>query len=171
MSFVVKKRNMKKIIAVFILVVTFSINAQEKQFTTKALNDVLLTEEGAEIIFSDILETYKGKTILIDIWAGWCSDCIKGMPKVKKLQKKNKNVVFLFLSLDKTEENWQKAIKTFKIKGEHYYLASGWKGAFCSTIDLDWIPRYIIVNPEGEIVLYKAIKADDPRIESVLKGL
>ena len=171
MSFVVKKRNMKKIIAVLILVITFSINAQEKQFTTKALNDVLLTTDGAEIIFSDILETYKGKTILIDIWAGWCSDCIKGMPKVKKLQKKNKNVVFLFLSLDKTEENWQKAIKAFKIKGEHYYLASGWKGAFCSTIDLDWIPRYIIVNPEGEIVLYKAIKADDPRIESVLKGL
>ena len=162
---------MKKIIAALILVITFSINAQEKQFTSKALNDVLLTEEGAEITFSDILETYKGKTILIDIWAGWCNDCIKGMSKVKKLQKKNKNVVFLFLSLDKTEENWQKAIKTFKVKGEHYYLASGWKGAFCSTIDLDWIPRYIIVNPEGEIVLYKAIKADDPRIESVLKGL
>jgi thiol-disulfide isomerase/thioredoxin len=162
---------MKKTITVLILAITFSINAQEKLFTTKALNDVLLTEEGAEIIFSDILETYKGKTILIDIWAGWCSDCIKGMPKVKKLQKKNKNVVFLFLSLDKTEENWQKAIKTFKIKGEHYYIASGWKGAFCSTIDLDWIPRYMIVNPEGEIVLYKAIKADDPQIESVLKGL
>ena len=162
---------MKKIIALLLLVITFSINAQEKQFTVNALNDVLLTEEGVEIIFSDVLETYKGKTILIDIWAGWCSDCIKGMPKVKKLQKKNKNVVFLFLSLDKTEENWQKAIKTFKIKGEHYYLASGWKGAFCSTIDLDWIPRYIIVNPESEIVLYKAIKANDSRIESALKGL
>ncbi|MFK5981410.1 MAG: thioredoxin family protein [Flavobacteriaceae bacterium] len=162
---------MKKIVTILILVIAFSTNAQEKSFTTKALNDVLLTEEGTEITFSDILETYKGKTILIDIWAGWCSDCIKGMPKVKKLQKNNKNVVFLFLSLDKTEENWQKAIKTFKIKGEHYYLASGWKGAFCSTIDLDWIPRYMIVNPEGEIVLYKAIKADDPQIESVLKGL
>lgn len=162
---------MKKIVTVFILVITFSINAQEKSFTAKALNDVLLTTDGSEIIFSDILETYKGKTILIDIWAGWCSDCIKGMPKVKKLQKKHKNVVFLFLSLDKTVKNWKKAIKTFKIKGEHYYLASGWKGAFSSTIDLDWIPRYMIINPEGEIVLYKAIKADDSRIESLLKGM
>ena len=90
------------------------------------------------------------------------------MPKVKKLQKKNKNVVFLFLSLDKTTENWKKAIKTFKIKGEHYYIASGWKGAFCSSIDLDWIPRYIVINPEGEISLYKAIKADDDRISNAL---
>jgi len=79
--------------------------------------------------------------------------------------------VFLFLSLDKTTENWKKAIKTFKIKGEHYYIASGWKGDFCSSIDLDWIPRYIVINPEGEIALYKAIKADDSRIESILKDL
>jgi len=162
---------MNKIVTVILLIITFSINAQEKQFTRKALNDVLLTTEGAEITFSDILETNKGKTIVIDIWAGWCSDCIKGMPKVKKLQKKYKNVTFLFLSLDKTAENWKKAIKTFKIEGEHYYIASGWKGAFCSTIDLDWIPRYMIVNPEGEIVLYKAIKVDDSRIENVLESL
>ena len=167
----VKKTNMKKAITIILLFIAFSINAQENQFTSKALNDVLLATDDSEIIFSDILEIHKGKTILIDIWAGWCSDCIKGMPKVKKLQKKHENVVFLFLSLDKTTKNWKKAIKTFKVKGEHYYLASGWKGAFCSTIDLDWVPRYIIINPEGEIVLYKAIKADDPRIENILQGL
>ncbi len=148
----------------------FSVKAQESSFSTEALNDILITNEEAEVTFSEILETYKGKTILIDIWAGWCSDCIKGIPKVKKLQKRNKNVVFLFLSLDKTIENWKKAIKTFKIKGEHYYIASGWKGDFCSSLDLDWIPRYIVINPEGNIVLYKAIKADDERISKALNN-
>ena len=147
----------------------FSVKAQEKTFTTEALNDVFLTTEEKEITFFEILDIHKGKTIFIDIWAGWCSDCIKGMPKVKKLQKKNKNIVFLYLSLDKSTEKWKKAIKTFDVTGEHYYIKSGWKGGFCSSIDLDWIPRYMVVNPEGEIVLYKAIKADDEKISEALK--
>lgn len=162
---------MKKTLFAFFILLAFSITAQEKYFSTVALQDTMLTIDNTEIFFSEILDTYKGKTILIDIWAGWCKDCIGGLPKVKKLQKKNKEVVFLFLSLDKTTENWKKAIDVFKIKGAHFYIESGWKGAFCSSLDLDWIPRYMIVNPKGEIILYKAIKADDHRIERILKGL
>ena len=94
----------------------YSVKAQENSFSSKALNDILLTNEEVEITFSEILDLYKGKNILIDIWAGWCSDCVKGMPKVKKIQKKNKNAVFLFLSLDKSTEKWQKAIKTLNIE-------------------------------------------------------
>ena len=163
---------MKKI--VFIVIVTlfsFSTVAQEITFSKEALADTLKTLDNSEKTFSEILNTYKGKTILIDVWAGWCKDCVGGLPKVKKLQKKNKNVVFLFLSLDKTSESWKKAIDVFKIKGEHYFIQSGWKGALCSSIDLDWIPRYMIVNPEGKINLFKAVKADDEKIENILQGL
>mgnify|MGYP000051487868 CR=1 FL=1 len=165
-----KPKHMKQIL--FLITLTFavfSVKAQENIFSTEALNDVFLTTEETEITFFEILDIHKGKTIFIDIWAGWCSDCIKGMPKVKKIQKKNKNVVFLYLSLDKSIEKWEKAIKTFDVEGEHYYIESGWKGGFCSSIDLDWIPRYMVINPEGEIVLYKAIKADDERISEALK--
>jgi len=162
---------MKKLLFLIILFfAVYSVKAQENSFSTKALNDVLLTNEEVEITFFEILDLYKGKTILIDIWAGWCSDCVKGMPKVKKIQKKNKNAVFLFLSLDKSTEKWQKAIKALNIEGEHYYIASGWKGDFCSSLELDWIPRYMVVNPEGKIVLYKAIKADDERISKALNN-
>jgi len=79
---------MKQIILIVLILISISVKSQEKTFSTKALNDVFLTIDEAEITFSEILKTYKGKTVLIDIWAGWCSDCIKGMPKVKKLQKK-----------------------------------------------------------------------------------
>ena len=160
----------KLLLSITLIFAVYSVRAQENSFTTEALNDVLLTYEEEEINFFEILDLYKGKTIVIDIWAGWCSDCIKGMPKVRKLQKKNKNVVFLFLSLDKSTEKWKKAIKTFNVKGEHYYLKSGWKGGFCSSIELDWIPRYMVINPKGEIVLYKAIKVDDERISKALNN-
>ena len=160
---------MKIIISSILFLFVITIQAQVKSFSEEALNDTFVSYEGEDITFSEILDSYKGKTILIDVWAAWCKDCIKGMPKVKKLQKKNKDVVFLFLSLDKTEETWKKAIDKFEIVGEHYYVPLGWKSPFCSSIDLDWVPRYMIVNPEGEISLYKAIKADDKNIKETLK--
>ncbi len=149
----------------------FMATAQQTQFSTEALNDTFLTLEGEEILFSNILSTYQGKRILIDIWAGWCKDCVGGMPNVKELQKKHKDVVFLFLSLDKTPEKWKNAIDVLDIKGEHYYISSGWKGAFCSAIELDWIPRYMVVNPQGKIILYKAIKATDKQLDKALQGI
>ena len=162
---------MNKILFLIILFFSLcSVKAQESSFSSKALNDVLLTNEEVEITFSEILDLYKGKNILIDIWAGWCSDCVKGMSKIKKIQKNNKNTVFLFLSLDRSIEKWQKVIKALNIEGEHYYIASGWKGDFCSSLKLDWIPRYLVVNPEGEITLYKAIKADDEKISKALNN-
>lgn len=163
---------MKQILFIIIVIFTsFSTEAQEISFSKEALNDIFISQNEEEISFSEILNKYKGKTILIDIWAGWCKDCIEGLPKVKKLQKKNKEIVFLFLSLDKTPENWKKAIAVFEIKGEHYLNKTGWKSDFNKSIKLDWIPRYMIVNPEGEINLFKAVKADDERIKSILQGL
>ena len=160
---------MRYILILFLLVTT-SVFSQT-QFTQEALDDVFLTRDQKEIPFSEILKQYKGKTIFIDVWAGWCGDCRKGMPDVKKLQKKHKDVLFLFLSLDKTLQSWKQAITALNIKGEHYFIASGWKGAFCSSIQLDWIPRYMIVNPKGEITLYKAVKADDEKITRLLREL
>ncbi|MFT4696912.1 MAG: thiol-disulfide isomerase/thioredoxin [Flavobacteriaceae bacterium] len=160
---------MKIIISSILLLFVITIQAQKTSFSSEALNDTFVSFEGNNITFSEILESHKGKTILIDIWAGWCKDCIIGMPKVKELQKKNKDVVFLFLSLDKTQETWKKVIDKYKMEGEHYFIPLGWKSPFCSSIDLDWVPRYMIVNPEGEISLYKAIKADDEILIEILK--
>jgi hypothetical protein len=42
------------------------------------------------------------------------------------------------------------------------------KGAFGKSIALDWIPRYMVVNKEGKLVLFKAIETTDERIIEVL---
>ncbi|MEH6765695.1 TlpA family protein disulfide reductase [Aequorivita antarctica] len=157
---------MKLLITLF-LFVSFA-QAQQKTFTEAALNEKFLSEDNSEITFSEVLQQYKGKTVFIDIWASWCKDCIVGMPKVHKLQKDNPEIVFLFLSLDKETESWKNGIEKYGVIGENYFIPAGWKGDFCTSIDLDWIPRYMIVNPEGEISLYKAIDTND---ENLLKAL
>ena len=45
------------------------------------------------------------------------------------------------------------------------------KGVFGKAIDLDWIPRYIIIDKKGKIVRYRAIETDFAAIDETLKSL
>ena len=165
---------MKKLIVSFFVALGLisCSNAQKTEFSKEALADKMLSADGTELVFSDILKKYEGKTVIIDIWASWCPDCVKGMPKVVELQKQFPDVVYLFLSYDKTPESWSKGIEKYGVQGEHYLILSKWKGGtFSNSIDLDWIPRYMVLNKKGEISLYKAIEADDEKLISTIKNL
>jgi thiol-disulfide isomerase/thioredoxin len=168
---------MKKILLLLALTlatfVTYSYTQKEDEtaFKKEALDNQLITADGNQMAFRDILKKYKGKTIVIDVWASWCSDCIKGMPKVKALQSEFTDVTYLFVSMDKTPEAWKKGIEKYGVTGEHYMATDGMKGVFGQAISLDWIPRYMIVNKKGKIVLFKAIEADDEKLIETLKTL
>ena len=138
-------------------------------FSDAALNDTFISLDGESIQFKDILKQHEGKKIVIDVWATWCRDCIVGMPKVKKLQEKFPDAAFVFLSLDRTQKAWKSGIEKYDVEGDHYYMQSGWDGAFGKFVDLDWIPRYMVVDSDGTIKLFKAIKADDKKIKKALK--
>ncbi len=156
----------------FIVFVTIlSCNSQEpKQFSEAALNDTFTTLEGNQITVKSILEKHKGKTIVIDIWASWCGDCIKGMPKVKALQNQFKEVSYLFFSLDRGEDAWKRGIKKYNVKGEHYFMQNAKKCDFADFVNISWIPRYMVVNKAGEIVVFNVIEANDNKLIEALKN-
>lgn len=166
-------KSMKKILLILSIVMTTisCTNAQEKQFSEEALNGQITNLEGTEIAFRDIIEKHKGKTILIEVWASWCSDCVKAMPKLKEIQKENPDVDYVFISMDKSFEKWNEGIKKHEVEGDHYWVndEKGMKGSFGQSIDLDWIPRYIVVNKEGSVDLYRAIEKDFDKITKALK--
>lgn len=166
---------MKKLILLPILLLAMisCTQAQENTaFGKDALEAKMTTLDGKEIAFKDILSKYKGKTIVIDVWASWCPDCIKGMPKVHDLQKQFPNAIYLFLSYDKVDEKWKQGIEKYGANGENYHVGVSMKeGAFAKDIKLDWIPRYMVVDKKGKIVLFKAIEADDAKLIETLKNL
>lgn len=80
---------MKKIILLLITAVTFSCSKPQKtEFSKAALSETLLATDGSQVAFKDILEKYKGKTVVIEVWASWCGDCVKAMPKLKNYKLK-----------------------------------------------------------------------------------
>jgi len=162
---------MKNIFLVFLFVTTLLScqNRVETQFSEAALNDEFVTLNGDSMLFKNILETHKGSTVFIDVWASWCKDCFKGLPSVKALQAEHPEVDFVYLSLDKTQKAWKKGIERLEIKGDHYFMQSGWKGAMGTFLDLDWIPRYMIIDKQGAIKVFKAIKTSDITLLNNLK--
>jgi thiol-disulfide isomerase/thioredoxin len=164
---------MKKIFVLATILISTLGCAQKEEtsFKKEGLENIMVTTENKPITFAEILKKYEGKTIVIDVWASWCSDCVKGMPKVKELQEKNPEVTFLFISMDKSYESWLKGIEKYEVRGEHYLTADGMKGVFGKSIDLDWIPRYMVVDKTGKIALYKVIEADDEKLIKTLESL
>ena len=163
---------MKNLALLFIAFATFSCTqAQKTEFSKKALSETLLTTDGSQIKFEEILKNQKGKTTVIEVWASWCGDCVKVMPKLKELQANNPTVSYVFLSMDKTADKWKEGIEKHELNGLHYMANDGMKGAFGKAIDLDWIPRYIIIDKTGKIVLYRAIETDFEQINTTLKKL
>ena len=163
----------KKLFALIALLISIMGCAQkdETNFRKEALSNAMVTVENEPIEFAEILKKYEGKTIVIDVWASWCSDCIKGMPKLKELQVKYPDAIYLFISMDKTYEAWKNGIEKYDVNGEHYLTSDGMKGVFGKSIDLNWIPRYMVVDKTGKIALYNVIEADDEKLIKTLESL
>lgn len=153
---------MKKIILAMTMVLTTLTSCAQKEFSKDALNYELTALDGSKNSFQSIIEKHKGKKVVIEIWAGWCSDCVKAMPKVKEMQATNPNADFVFISMDKSMNKWKEAVEKHELKGDLYWVDDKklMKGEFGKAIDLDWIPRYIVLNEEGQIVVYRAIETD-----------
>lgn len=157
------------------LFLTFSTiscsNAQKTEFSKKALDEKIISIDGNSISFQEVLNQFKGKTIVLEVWASWCGDCVKAMPQMKELQANNPDVTYLFLSMDKTIDNWKAGIEKHQLKGNHYLVNGGMRDSFGKALDLDWIPRYIIIDKTGKIIIYRAIETDFEKINTTLKSL
>jgi len=139
------------------------------KFTDKVLTSNLYTIDDKLINFAEIINQHKGKKIVLDVWASWCADCVRGFPAVKNLQKEYPDVVFIFLSVDKNIHDWKKGISRFDIIGEHYYVENDFDSELANFLGLSWIPRYVVINEKGDISLFKAKQASDENIIIALK--
>lgn len=163
---------MKKIIALFMIIASVSCTKAQTEFNKESQEYALTNIEGKPEFFKEILDKNQGKTIMIEVWASWCSDCVKAMERVKTIQESNPEVVYVFISMDKNIDKWREGVEKHQLKGKHFWVddKNGMKGEFGQSIGLDWIPRYIVVDKTGKILIYKAVETDFEKIIETLKS-
>ena len=103
-----------------------------------------------ENILQTILNKYKGKAVLIDIWATWCGPCKAGHQIMKpwKQELKGKNIQFVYITSPTSPlATWQEMIKD--IDGDHYYLTKEQYNYILNKYESQGIPTYAIYDAEG----------------------
>lgn len=169
---------MKKIFVLLVLALNILTScAQNKSAPDYLLNNEfpnnikevkIQTIDGQSVTFGEVLEQHKGKKIVLDFWASWCGDCLRGLPSFQKLQEETTNVDYILLSVDRSETSWKKAITKLKIDGNHYFITDGFKSELANYVDLDWIPRYMILDETGKIIVDKSVNAGDSEFRNIL---
>lgn len=163
---------MKNTICSLILAICcISCSDAQKTLSNEALNATMMAADGTNPTLADVIAKHKGKATVIEVWASWCGDCVKAMPKLKELMINHPEADYVFISMDKTEDKWRAGIAKHDLQGDHYWVADGMKGNFGKAADIDWIPRYIILDKEGNVVTYRAIETDFEKINNTLNTL
>ncbi|MEO0470406.1 MAG: TlpA disulfide reductase family protein [Bacteroidota bacterium] len=107
--------------------------------------------EGNERSLSD----FRGKVIYLDFWASWCGPCRREMPSARELKArfKEKDVVFLYVSIDENEEAWRKAAAEEELAGPAVVWTKGGSSEVPVSYGIEGIPNYFLINRDGTIAL------------------
>ncbi|MBR4793759.1 MAG: redoxin family protein [Bacteroidaceae bacterium] len=117
-----------------------------------------LADVAPENIQQAILDRYKGKTVMFELWETSCGWCLKGHQEMAPLKEKlkNKDMVFVYLATYSSPfERWLSNTKD--IPGEHYYVTEDQSKYISDHVfGSDGVPKYIIFDTQGEL-FYKQL--------------
>ena len=94
------------------------------------------------------------KLLLVDFWAAWCGPCRQENPNVVKVWKEyNKKGFDVFgVSLDRSKDDWLKAIKDDNLTWTHVSDLQYWNSAAAKLYAVSAIPSNFLLDGEGIIV-------------------
>ena len=128
------------------------------------------------------LSDLKGKYTYFDIWATWCGPCIVEIPHLKTLEKQyhGKNIQFVSISVDdanrsgsfeKAKLAWKQMIADKNMGGIQLFSDSSWYSDFIQAYQIKGIPRFILLDPDGNIVSPDAPRPSDPSLITLFNSL
>jgi thiol-disulfide isomerase/thioredoxin len=117
------------------------------------------------------LSDFKGKVVVIDIWAMWCAPCLQEKPVMEKIAEgyhDRNDIVFVGVSVDNLHrrEVWADFVKR---KGfTSIELLSNFSESIYKYYKIEGIPRFMIFDKEGKIVTVDAPRPSNPKFKKLI---
>jgi len=128
-----------------------------------------MTEVEPKDVLPTLFERYKGKVVMIDIWATWCVPCRYGIEQMEPLKKElaDKDIVYIYITSSTSPvDTWKELIPT--IGGEQYYLTDEQCNFMMEQHKSDGYPTYAIYSPDRNLTY---TIAGFPGVEIIKKEL
>ena len=148
----------QQLLAQHLLLKSLSRGKSAPDFITTALN---------KDSFS--LKKFQGKYVVIDVWATWCQPCQVQAPNFDGLaeQYSSQDVAFVALSIDDGKWNWEWEAGERSLRVIQLHASD--KNAFSKAYGIDYIPRYILLGPDGKIINAQMPEPGNPLFEEILR--
>jgi len=118
------------------------------------------------------LSEFKGKLVLINLWATWCAPCLREMPSLERMQKQlGDNIAVVAISEDR---GGGKTVEPFTaklgLKSVKIYLDP--KSAVGHAFSVQGLPTSILIDREGRVLgrVEGGAEWDSPKILAILKS-
>ena len=149
---------------------------QRRDFSSASLkssDDVKGMSDGEKIL-RKLIEPYKGKFILLDVWGTWCGPCKAALAKSQEEygHLKDYDIVYLYLANRSSEESWKNVIKEYNVTGDnvvHYNLPTEQQAAIERFLGVNSYPTYKLIDRDGNILDVNADPRDLDALENLLK--
>ena len=143
-----------------------------KSPSLKSAEDVANLSDGEKIL-RKIIEPYKGKIILLDIWGTWCGPCKAALAESQKEYERLKkyDIIFLYLANNSSDASWKNVIKMYNVEGEnvvHYNLPKAQQSAIENFLGVNAFPTYKLIDRNGNVL---DVNADPRDLEGLVRLL
>jgi len=140
--------------------------------------DLSVGKKAPEVVSQDVggkkvkLSDYKGKVVVLDIWATWCGPCRAMIPHERELVKrlKDKPFVLISVSADDKKETLTKFLGETPMPWVHWW--NGSSGGIVEDWEVQFFPTIYVLDAKG-VIRYKNVRGKqmDEAVETLLKEM
>ena len=150
-------------------------NREFDKLVLKSSDNLADLSEG-DALLKKILEPYKGKFVLLDIWGTWCGPCKEALSHSTEeyARLKDYDIEFLYLANNSPKESLENVIKEYNVSGPnvaHYNLPAEQQAAIERFLNVHSWPTYKLFNRDGDLLDLKVDARDLEELARLLDKL